>query len=267
MTNDAKPEAVSSQLLVQISDTHLCADPGHALRGVNTLDCLQAVLNLGAEDLNEADQIIVTGDISHDESLESYSLIRDLLSGFGEEHSFLPGNHDDPEVMRQALPRAHWPAIDQLGDWRLISLNSLLKGEEAGFLDSDQLQQLETLLDENRAQPTVVALHHPPLAVGSQWMDKIILQNRRALQDLLGQYRQVRAVMFGHAHQELDVLRDGIRWLGCPSSCLQFLPGADSFAIDDRLPGYRWLRLYDDGTLETAVERIESWPMGSEPGH
>lgn len=255
----------ASQLLVQISDTHLGAAPGYELRGVNTRYSLKAVLDAATEYLTEADRIIVTGDISHDETAASYSLIQQMLSGFDGPKSYLPGNHDKSKLLREVLGLDNWPTCDKLGHWRLVSLNSLVEGEEGGYLDDEALQRLEAKLSENSSQPIIVALHHPPIPLGSQWIDEISLANQVAFRSLLSQHQQVRAVIFGHAHQSFDVLLDGVRWLCCPSTCLQFLPNSKGFAIDESLPGYRWLRLYDDGTLDTAVGRIESWPEGSKP--
>jgi Icc protein len=41
--------------------------------------------------------------------------------------------------------------------------------------------------------------------------------------------------------------------MSTPSTCFQFVPGRDDFAIDDRPPGYRWLHLYPDGRIDTRV--------------
>ncbi len=256
---------MASQLLLQISDTHLGADPGYDLRGVNTRDCLQAVINAATDHLTEADHIIVTGDISHDETAASYTLIREKLAVFDGQSSFLPGNHDVSRTLREVLAQDNWPTLENLGEWCLISLNSQVEGEEGGLLDDAQLQRLQVKFSEHSTRPTIVALHHPPVLLGSQWIDDISLANQLAFRSLLNQHQQVRAVIFGHAHQQFDVLHEGVRWLGCPSTCIQFLPNSTGFAIDGSLPGYRWLRLFDDGTLETAVERIEAWPVGSQP--
>jgi Icc protein len=73
---------------------------------------------------------------------------------------------------------------------------------------------------------------------------------------LLNRYSNVKVVLWGHVHQAFDQLMQGIRWLAAPSTCVQFTPHSDDFAVDDQAPGYRWLRLYDDGQLETGVSRV-----------
>ncbi len=51
-------------------------------------------------------------------------------------------------------------------------------------------------------------------------------------------------------------MRNGVRLLASPSTCIQFAPGSVDFKVDTTAPGYRWLRLHDDGRLETAVSRV-----------
>ena len=72
---------------------------------------------------------------------------------------------------------------------------------------------------------------------------------------------RLRGVVFGHIHQASQQLFDGRPLLGSPSTCFQFLPDADEFALDDRPPGYRWLKLYDDGSIATGAEWIQPRPV------
>jgi len=63
-------------------------------------------------------------------------------------------------------------------------------------------------------------------------------------------------VLYGHIHQQLDFQHQGIRCLCSPSSCIQFKPNVTNFALDKLNPGYRWLKLYTDGRVETEVVRV-----------
>src|SRR3546814_9659808 len=87
-------------------------------------------------------------------------------------------------------------------------------------------------------------------------MEPIGLRNPDALFAVLDRFPQVRAVLWGHVHQEVDQVRDGVRLLASPSTCIQFEPGSEDFAVGTQAPGYRWLRLLPDGGLETGVERV-----------
>ena len=77
----------------------------------------------------------------------------------------------------------------------------------------------------------------------------------------LVQYDNLRAVLWGHVHQEFDADRNGVRLLSTPSTCVQFAPGADEFALHAAAPGYRWLTLNADGSIDTDVMRLPDAPV------
>jgi Icc protein len=60
-------------------------------------------------------------------------------------------------------------------------------------------------------------------------------------------------------HQVHDTERNGVKLFSTPSTCAQFLPLSNSFAIDRRPPGYRWLDLNPDGTITTEVVWVEGY--------
>jgi Icc protein len=41
--------------------------------------------------------------------------------------------------------------------------------------------------------------------------------------------------------------------MSSPSTCTQFRPNSDDFALDVRPPGYRWLDLTANGKIQTKV--------------
>ena len=84
----------------------------------------------------------------------------------------------------------------------MIGLDSQLTGEDAGELGSEQLAWLDDRLAVDPARSAVLFLHHPPIAVGSPWVDRIGLLDAGALESVLARHPQVRAVITGHVHQE-----------------------------------------------------------------
>jgi Icc protein len=58
-------------------------------------------------------------------------------------------------------------------------------------------------------------------------------------------------------HQSHDSRRKGVRLLATPSTCAQFLPGSEKFAVDPAPPAYRRLILRIDGAIDTEVVRVE----------
>jgi 3',5'-cyclic-AMP phosphodiesterase len=242
--------------LVQISDTHLFADPEAVQHGWCTQASLAAVLddvraqNPGA--------LLATGDLVHDESALGYSRLAAALHRFGVPVCYLPGNHDDPQRLQTAfapLGEAA-PARILLGGWQILLLDDHLPGSDAGLIPQDQLDQLAYWLVRHR-EPALIAVHHPPVPVGSRWLDALGLRNGLTLLKLAGLHPQVRAIVCGHIHQELDMTVSGVRVLATPSTGRQFLPHSDSFVEDvAALPGYRCLWLQPNGQLKTKVVRV-----------
>jgi Icc protein len=168
----------------------------------------------------------------------------------------LPGNHDDGAAMAAALRAAQLGGEYRLGAWRVMGLDTRVPGEEGGRLADAALADLERRLAADSAY-WLIALHHPPVAIGSRWMDAMGLANGERLMRLVSRFSdRVRALVWGHNHQVYDGRHAGIRLLGAPSTCVQYAPGSDDYAVDDQPPGYRWLDLYDDGVVITGVVRV-----------
>jgi len=251
--------------LVQLTDTHLEADPGADLKGVKVRNTLAAVLDLVRAREPEFSAFLLTGDLSHDETVASYRALADLLARFGRPAFALAGNHDDPAAMAEGFgERVDTGRSHVLGDWHLVLADSRVPGAVGGRLSEGEVKALDGLLGDHPEAPTLLALHHHPVPTGSAWMDAIALENPAAMTDLLGRHPQVRGVVWGHVHQEQDATRDGVRgtvrFLGTPATCIQFDPDAREFALDARPPGYRWIDLLPGGGLATGVRRLATWP-------
>jgi Icc protein len=241
--------------LVQLTDCHLHADPHARSRAGFPLRQLEAVVE--AIRAERPDVVIVSGDISQDETSASYEHAHRVLSTLECPWFWLGGNHDRQELMKDL--KAIHDDID-LGDWRLVVADTCVKGHAHGELGQERIDRLvERLAEEER--PTLLVMHHPPLAVGSAWLDGIGLKDSDALWQALLPFPQVKAILCGHVHQAFigrQPLEQGeVTVYGCPSTTDQFLPGSDDFAIDEASrPGYRVFDIHGDEWL-TWVERID----------
>ena len=167
------------------------------------------------------------------------------------------GNHDELPAMQAACADSDLlqPIID-LGNWRIILLDTSIPGAVPGYCSAEQLALLEQALQTAGERHVLVTFHHHPVSIGCRWMEPIGIRNPEALFAVTDRYPQVQAMLWGHIHQEFDQLRNGVRLLASPSTCVQFAPGSEEVQVDQEAPGYRWLRLYPDGRLETAVSRV-----------
>lgn len=243
--------------VVQLTDSHLFGEPQGQLLGLDTYDSLQRVIELVLAERSRIDLVLATGDLSQDGSTDSYRYFRQLSERIAAPVRWCPGNHDQRENMHEVARSSGLmnPVLD-LGNWRIVLLDSLIPGKVFGRLHAAQLALLDKTLGEAPERHCLVCLHHHPVVIGSRWMDRLGLRNAAALFDILARHAQVRVLLWGHIHQEFDQVRDGLRLLASPSTCVQFEPGSKTFQVSSQAPGYRWLRLYEDGRLDTGVSRI-----------
>lgn len=257
----SRPSALSAGDLqvLQVTDLHLYGDPECTLLGVNTQHSFECVLEQAVQALGIPDLLLATGDLVHDHKREGYARLHAVLNSLGASAYWLPGNHDDPQVMRQVLTEACGADARSVrhGNWQIAFLDSRVHGSDGGRVEASELQALDEDLGRYPDHHALVCLHHPPVAIGSRWMDEIGLANGAELFAVLDRHPQVRAVLCGHIHQAFETRRAGVRIFGSPSTCFQFKPCSDDFALDFIAPGYRWLVLRSDGTMDTGVERVE----------
>jgi len=111
--------------LLQLSDPHLYGNVTGTLRGVVTRSSLQSVLHHAHGRIAAADAILLTGDLVNDDPA-GYATVRELLGSAGRPVWCLPGNHDDPAVMRRELAAApfHVGGLHDIDGWRVVLLDS-----------------------------------------------------------------------------------------------------------------------------------------------
>lgn len=244
-------------LLVQLTDSHLFADEDGSLLGLKTADSLQQVIDLVRAEQPRIDLLLATGDLSQDTTVEAYERFRSMTDTLSACARWLPGNHDElPPMAEAAVQSCLLKPIVDVGNWRVTLLNSAVAGKAHGYLEDDQLRLLVQALSEAPDRHHLVCLHHHPVPVGCAWIEPINLHNADTFWGVLDRFPQVRAVLWGHIHQPFDDVRGDVRLLATPSTCVQFAPGSDDFKVSNEAPGYRWLRLHPDGTLQTGVSRV-----------
>jgi Icc protein len=252
--------------ILQITDFHLLADAEAAMLGINTEASFEAVLERVAEFPFVPDLFLLTGDLVQDPVPQTYRRLKPFLDALPAPVYCLPGNHDDPAMMREYLAdgrQIHFQPHIRLDGWDIICLNSTIPESPCGHLSERELSLLETTLQTiAHDRHVLVSMHHPPMALGSRWLDTMMVGNAAELWARLEQHPNVSGIIIGHVHQELDEMVNGYRVLASPSTCFQFLPRNDDFAIDPVPPGFRWYRLNADGSIETGVERLSHVPSG-----
>jgi 3',5'-cyclic-AMP phosphodiesterase len=248
----------SPLIVAQITDTHLFAELDRTWKGLSTARTLQAVLERLQQIQPQPDLLLLTGDLSQDETPESYELLASLISPLKIPAYWIPGNHDNLPIMQPILDK---PPISpeksfQLGNWQFLLLSSVAEGCDGGKLSPETLDWLDSQLQQTGDRPVMIALHHHPLPIDCEIMDGMMLHNADEFFAIIDRYPQIKIVICGHIHQEFHQQRGEVSYLGTPSTCIQLLPKSHPIIVDEIPPGFRLLELAIDGTWNTKIERV-----------
>jgi Icc protein len=243
--------------ILHITDPHLYGSATGRLRGVETDPSLHAVLDDAFARVPDYRAVLVTGDLVQDDK-SGYLRFRSLFGALTKPVLCIPGNHDEPEAMRKELAGAPFEicGAHEIGDWHFIMLDSYDPGHVGGRLTKTELARLDAALARS-PKHAMVCLHHHPIAMGSRWLDSVGLADPGEFWRIIDAHAHVRAVVWGHVHQDFDGKRGDVRLFATPSTGAQFLPQSDRYAVDSRPPAYRTFELHADGRIETSVRWVE----------
>ena len=246
--------------VLHLTDPHLFADRQGALRGAVTFASLRAVLaDYDNGDWN-ADLAVVTGDLIQDDTDEAYAHFRTLLGALGIPVYCLPGNHDVRKLMQATLSQVpfYYCASYERDNWLIACIDSCVTGTAGGSVPAQELDRLDKLIHPASSDHVMVCLQHPPVAMGRKWLDSVGLDNGAEFLERIGRSGKVRLAIFGHVHQDYDADHGGIRVIATPSTCRQFAPLSDEFAVDDNPPAYRRISLDTDGAFTEELVWVDA---------
>lgn len=246
-------------LLVQISDLHIGGDEN----GVDPVPHLEVVIEAIRSLPNQADGVLVSGDLTHDGGPEEYRLVRKLLERLEAPLHVLPGNHDNRALLREVfgLPGAGDAPIDytvDVGKMRLVLLDSNVPGQDPGGFDPAQLQWVDNELRKVSGKPTVLALHHTPMPTAVREWDGInlALEEREALAEVVARHPHLLAIVGGHLHRIAASTLAGCPVVSVPSTYLQARPDFMSEDVEFVDPPGFAIHALLDGELSSQVESV-----------
>jgi Icc protein len=249
-------------LLVQLSDPHIGASWGGGDPVAKFAAAIDGVLALD----RSPDAVLVSGDLADHAADDEYEQLRALLERIDAPSYVLPGNHDDRDALRRhfGVPGEVGEPVQyavELGPLRLVLLDTTVPGEDGGRLDDGQLGWLDATLGAVPRVPTVVAMHHPPFAMGIPAWDAIGLPppDRRRLGEILGRHPHVQRVVAGHVHRAIAAELGGRPVVSVPSTYVQGLLdfGAPELELSDDPPGFGVHALVD-GKLVSHIQPVHA---------
>lgn len=246
-------------VLLHFTDTHLLQDTSAILRGVNTSASLDYVVELAKATSLSPDAIVITGDIAEDGSEGAYQRLLRSLKIFKASVRWVPGNHDNFSTMVAVAGKTPLSKKSlNLNNWQIFLVDSSTSGCIHGDISKTELDWLDFCLSSTPAgvENTAVCLHHNPHEADAAWAKPIGLRNYSDFFEVLDRHESVRFVLHGHIHQERRVMRNNVSYLCTPSTCFQFDPKSNCFALDEANPGFRSLTLREDGSFSSEVYRL-----------
>ncbi|MCA9944887.1 MAG: metallophosphoesterase [Anaerolineales bacterium] len=250
---------------VHISDSHFGPTAVYERHGHQPQPAVERAVEIINNLPTRPDFVIHTGDVVTDPDEASYQRAAAVFSQLQMPVYFVTGNHDrsrDVQQFMQMGPRQ--PLSD---DPDVLSYAFEVKGYRFVVLDARGPDEIdphgllsEAQMDVVRAEATAVGppltifMHFPVLPMNSIWMDaNMLVLNGAALhQALLPARERLRGVFYGHVHQSMQTIRDGILYTAVPSLFAQFTAWPnDDFVREDPnyLPGFNFVHLLPDQTI------------------
>jgi 3',5'-cyclic AMP phosphodiesterase CpdA len=252
---------------VQITDHHLLESedelrdgfcPGHALR--------QVMKHISEHVADKTDFILSTGDLVEPPTEKAYQCAIDLL-GIEPEASlpgplkinveglrsyplyFLPGNHDDRELLTRCL----FPSSKSPG---LYNFTVVHKGIQFIFMDWGP-ESKAYFFPETREFLTqalqsdllsVIVCHQHVRPVGSRWLDSFLADDIAQFWELIttqGIKEKILGILSGHVHITYEEEYRGIQVLGLRSTAYPFAK-TDEVMVILAPPQYRFITIKDN---------------------
>lgn len=241
--------------IIQITDTHLFANDELDMFGVKSnfkfKEVMEKFIN---EDSYDADIILLTGDLSQDETAESYKKIVEHISPLNIPVYWIPGNHDDLSQLEAVFQKAknfNREICVSLPDWHLVFLNTKIDGRGDGQLSQSELNMLR---DEIKVSPAdkkiAIVMHHHPAPVGTPLIDNYILKDNKDFWNIVTGTK-VELIICGHVHGDYRFKYNNIMIESSPATCLQWEKGSSDLKTDKRI-GYKIYHFNRDGYTATA---------------
>ena len=236
-------------LVAQITDLHLGFDPGNP--DELNRQRLDRTLRRLATMEPRPDLLLATGDIADNgDDEESYHRFREAIQDLPFPVYPAMGNHDSRLPFLALFPDL--PTADSYIQYaiedfpvRILVLDTLQIGRHGGGFCERRAAWLNARLDEAPERPTLIVLHHPPIATGLSWMT----ENPRAawvrrLRAIVETRPNIVAMVAGHLHRPIVTQWAGTTLAVCPATAPQV--ALDLKPMDSERPDGRAMIVADE---------------------
>lgn len=257
----------------QLTDLHLRPPGVLTLGNVDADRFVTAAIDRVVASHPDVDAVLVTGDIADLGEDDAYARATMLLSRFSVPVIAMPGNHDRTGALKEAFrafpgfssaPLDHKACtVHVIGGTTVLALDTSVdrveEGAHHGELGPEQLAWLDETLKSSG--PTLIAMHHPPFAVGIGFMDAIPLTDAAEFREVIARHDNVRRIVCGHVHRTIVGEVAGVPAIAIPGVAHQVLlalgPDAEAQLVMEP-PAYG-IHVVDEGGAVSHVGYVEDF--------
>lgn len=211
----------NSMIIAQITDLHI------GFHGEDEIcqnsEKLQSVISELNAQILKPDVLLITGDLVEIGENWAYEKLQQQLKTVGCPIIWALGNHDDRDAFAKTFPKAKFNngflqyAVE---DWplRIVTLDTLKPEYHGGYLCEKRLDWLDKTLSEKPSQPTLIAMHHPPINTGIAWMtEREDAQWILNFREIIKKHNHVVHITAGHIHRSIFRKFDDLTITVCPA--------------------------------------------------
>lgn len=194
-------------IIAHLTDLHIgfdgpnetCKNSARLERTLASLDTMQA----------KADILLITGDLIETGEEWAYRKLKEALGRVKVPTYFAMGNHDNRQAFASAFPDASFNEgflqySVEVHPLRIIVVDTLEPGRHGGAFCESRAAWLSRELAKAPEQPTLIAMHHPPIETGIDWMtahddDDWVVRFKSVIEA----NPQVVQIISGHVHRSI----------------------------------------------------------------
>lgn len=222
--------------VIQLTDLHLTKNKEIEVFNINPYDNFDFICReIKNKKITGVDLIVVSGDISDDGNINAYKYFLRGMESLHIPYIVILGNHDLKNTFDEAVMENKPEFIIKSSecthkDWYITSVDTVVSGEDYGFITENNLKELERKLIMNNAFNTAIFMHHHTLPVGTPIVDSCMLKNASDLLNICDKYK-VRFIGTGHAHTPYICHYNDITTCVTPAASFQWSLGTDTINI------------------------------------
>lgn len=273
------PTSTDPLRFFHISDTHISPDSDYIkdyARYTPIIGAKALVREINSLPF-KPDFILHTGDVAYDPVPGVYDAVKEVFSEIDVPIYYLAGNHDDSKALQSELLQRDENALQDYLHYeftikgvQIVCLDSNGPHDPekpTGFVTQEQLDWLDEICNRDDDNPLVIAVHHNVLPAYVPWLDDWMrIENGEAFHEVVRQARdRLCGVFYGHIHQNIQTIRDGVTYVSSGSSWCQFFSYPDPSNTHyihnfNTLPSFNMVTITD---TTTAIIR-HSFPLETE---